>query len=104
MPRLFTLALLAIAAAPISGRSEEPANAEKLFHQFDQPVGPFKLKERNGNYVQDRDLLGKIWIAQFFYPGCNLCSRNTPTMQKLQETYRGKPEVRLVSIDLINTK
>jgi protein SCO1/2/putative membrane protein len=66
------------------------------------PVGPFALKECGGKTIHDRDLLGKIWVAQFFYPGCNLCSKNTPTMQKLQELCRGKSDVRLVSIDLLD--
>jgi protein SCO1/2/putative membrane protein len=102
--RWLALLACAVAVAPVHAHSEPaPSPDEKLFKPFDQPVGDFKLQERNGQYVRTRDLLGKVWVAQFFYPGCNLCSRNTPTMKKLQDHYRGKSDVGLVSIDLIES-
>jgi protein SCO1/2/putative membrane protein len=76
------------------------AQAEKLFQPYGKPVCDFDLEERDGTEIRSRDLLGKIWVVQFFYPGCNLCSKNTPTMKRLQDIYRGKADVRLVSIDL----
>ncbi|MBI2808392.1 MAG: DUF420 domain-containing protein [Planctomycetes bacterium] len=97
--RWFPFLLLALLAQPVLAQAPP---SDILFKPFDQPVGDFTLTERSGKTVRARDLLGKIWVAQFFYPGCNLCSRNTPTMQKLQEHFRGKPDVRLVSIDLID--
>jgi protein SCO1 len=79
-------------------------NEGKLFRPFGESVGDFKLQECNGETIRSRDLLGKIWVAQFFYPGCNLCSRNTPSMKRLQDLYRGKGDVRFVSIDLNDSK
>ncbi len=104
MSRLLALFLLALAAAPAIAQEEKKAGPpdDKPFTALGTPVGDFTLEERSGKHVKARDLLGKIWVAQFFYPGCNLCSRNTPTMQKLQEHYHGKSDVRLVSIDLLN--
>jgi protein SCO1/2/putative membrane protein len=102
MSRLLAIALLLLAASPVcpSDETKGTAKEEKLFRPFGDPVGDFKLQERSGKYVRARDLLGKIWVVQFFYPGCNLCSRNTPTMKKLQDHYRGKADVRFVSIAL----
>lgn len=104
MSRVAALILLALLAGPVLAQedSKAPPKEEKLFRKFDAPVGDFALQERGGKTVRARELLGKIWVAQFFYPGCNLCSRNTPTMQKLQDFYRGKSDVRLVSIDLLD--
>jgi uncharacterized membrane protein YozB (DUF420 family)/cytochrome oxidase Cu insertion factor (SCO1/SenC/PrrC family) len=99
MSRVVALALVLLAAAPLCAQ-DSPPQQEELFRPYEHFVGDFKLTERGGQTVRPRDLLGKIWVAQFFYPGCNLCSRNTPTMQKLQEHYRGKADVRLVSIAL----
>jgi len=90
----FTLPLCAQEGKKDAGKDEI------IFKTYDHPLGPFKLRERSDKFIQDRDLLGKIWVAQFFYPGCNLCSRNTPTMKKLHDHYRSKADVRLVSIDL----
>ena len=100
MVRALVLLLLLFAALPARAQDEAKVKEEKLFHPFGDPVGDFKLQERSGKYVHARDLLGKIWVAQFFYPGCNLCSKNTPTMKRLQDLYRGKADVRLVSIAL----
>src|ERR1043165_60630 len=105
MRHFLVLALCALVASPAVSQEEskDPPKEEKLFRPFDQPVGDFKLQDSNGKDIRTRDLLGKIWVAQFFYPGCNLCSRNTPTVKRLQEIYRGKSDVRLVSIDLVNS-
>ena len=102
MRRLVSLLLLLFAALPAlaqPGKTDAP-----LFKPYVMLIRDFTLEDAAGKNVQARDLLGKIWVAQFFYPGCNLCSRNTPTMKRLQEIYRGKSDVRLVSIDLIHTK
>ena len=98
MPRLLALFLVAVCSCTVSAQEQEaPA---RVFPPFGQPVGNFTLKERSGKMIGPRDLVGKIWVAQFFYPGCNLCSRNTPSMQKLQDANRGRSDVRLVSIAL----
>jgi protein SCO1/2/putative membrane protein len=96
--RLLALVVLLL-AAQCAAAQEKPA---PLFHPFDHEIGDFNLQERVGARVTRRDLLGKIWVVQFFYPRCNLCSKNTPTMQRIQEVYRGNSDVRLVSIALNN--
>jgi protein SCO1 len=104
MSRLLALLLLLFAALPAFAQDDRKAAAKdaRLYHAYDGglQVRDFRLQERSGKYVLARDMLGKIWVVQFFYPGCNLCSRNTPTMQKIQEHYRGKSDVRLVSLPL----
>jgi protein SCO1/2/putative membrane protein len=103
MTRIVAPLLLALLAAPALAQDDTQAAAKAPeFRALDMPVGPFALKERGGKILRDRDLLGKVWVAQFFYPGCNLCSKNTPTMQKLQQLYRGKSDFALVSIDLLD--
>ena len=99
---LVSFLLLAIASLPAFAQPEK--KDAPLFKPYVMLIRDFTLEDSAGKSVSPRDLLGKIWVAQFFYPGCNLCSRNTPTMQRLQEIYRDKPDVRLVSIDLINSK
>jgi protein SCO1/2 len=110
MPRLLLwcadLLLLLLAVGAVGAQSQEsnetpkPPKPPAEFKPLDLPVGAFTLVDRFDREVQARDLLGKIWVVQFFYPGCNYCSRNTPTVQKLQDIYRGKPDVRFVSIAL----
>ena len=106
--RWIALLLVLVTVFPVLAQDgkKNAAKNEKLFHAYSDgglPVGDFRLQERHGQFVRSRDLLGKVWVAQFFYPGCNLCSRNTPTMKSLQDHYRGKADFRLVSIDLIDS-
>ena len=99
MVRILALMLLVLAAGPALAQEEKPSD-DKLFRPFEHSVGDFSLQERSGKSVSACDLRGKIWVVQFFYPGCNFCSKNTPTMVRLQELYRGKADVSLVSIAL----
>lgn len=99
MLRLLALVLLAILAVPV--HAQEDKKDDKLFKPWHHPVGDFTLQERSGKDVRARDLLGKIWVAHFFYPGCTeTCTRTTPNMKRLQEAYRGKSDVRFVSLAL----
>jgi protein SCO1/2/putative membrane protein len=64
-------------------------------------VPPFSLTERSGRTVTRDDLLGKVWVASFFYTTCTAgCSKTTESMQRLQRELAGYPAVTLVSIDL----
>ena len=108
MSRWIALLLVLVTVLPVLAQDgkKDAAKDEKLFHAYADggiPVGDFHLQERGGQYVRAGDLRGKVWVAQFFYPGCNRCSRNTPTMKTLQDLYRGKADVRLVSIDLLDS-
>jgi uncharacterized membrane protein YozB (DUF420 family)/cytochrome oxidase Cu insertion factor (SCO1/SenC/PrrC family) len=100
MARLSALLLLALLAGPLC--AQDAARPE--FKSFGSPVGNFSLEERSGKFVSAGDLRGTIWIAHFFYPGCNLCVRTLPAMKRLQEAYRGKPGVRFVSFALAHGK
>lgn len=63
------------------------------------PVGTFTLTERDGTPFTPEQLRGKVWVAHFFFTTCTgPCTKTVPTMRRLQETFRGKPDVALVSI------
>ncbi len=65
-------------------------------------VPSFTLTERSGRTVTDRDLLGRVWVADFFF---TLCSGPCPTlslrMRSLQESIRRfEGKVKLVSFSV----
>lgn len=104
MSRVFTLLVLLV---PMTALAQEPppapAKTDKLFKPHVFPIRNFTLQERSGEEFSPRDLRGKIWVAHFFFPGCTgICTKTTPQMKRLQEMYRGKADVRLVSIALNN--
>jgi uncharacterized membrane protein YozB (DUF420 family)/cytochrome oxidase Cu insertion factor (SCO1/SenC/PrrC family) len=96
MVRLVAIFLLFI--APLLAAAQE-----KPFKPYAFEVRDFTLQEAAGNDFRPRDLRGKIWVAHFFFPGCTeVCTKTTPNMKRLQDHYRGKLDVRLVSIALNN--
>src|SRR5687767_14693092 len=94
MSRVLALCLLVFAAGQACAQDDNP------FKKYGQPVNNFILRNLDGEEITALDLRGSIWVVNFFVPGCNECSKANPAMKRLQEIYRGKPGVKLVSIAL----
>ncbi|MCE0522151.1 MAG: SCO family protein [Methylacidiphilales bacterium] len=61
-------------------------------------VPPFALTERSGKTITNRDLDGKIWVADFIYTTCpGPCPLITADMVKIQAAVAHDPQVQLVS-------
>ncbi len=64
-------------------------------------VPDFSLIERSGRRVGRSDLLGKIWVVDFFYTRCtDTCPLQSAHMARLQADLSGQRDVRLVSISI----
>ncbi|MFQ5882997.1 MAG: SCO family protein [Candidatus Methylomirabilales bacterium] len=64
-------------------------------------VPPFSLVERSGRRVTRADLIGKVWIVNFFYTHCpDTCPLQTAHMAQLQQAFATAPDLRLVSITI----
>jgi len=64
-------------------------------------VPDFALVERSGRRVTRTELLGKVWIANFFYTECTeTCPLQSASMARLQADLAGEKDVRLVSISI----
>ena len=62
---------------------------------------PFALTERSGKTTTNRDLAGKIWVADFVYTTCpGPCPILTGNMAKLQDLVTHDPQVMLVSFSV----
>lgn len=61
-------------------------------------VPPFSLTERSGREITNRDLDGKIWVADFVYTTCpGPCPLVTANMALLQKAVANDPHVQLVT-------
>jgi protein SCO1/2 len=64
-------------------------------------VPDFALVERSGRQITRADLLGKVWIVNFFYTECpDVCPLESTHMARLQHELAQAPDVRLVSISV----
>lgn len=62
-------------------------------------VPAFSLLERNRRRIDLRDLIGKVWITNFFYTHCpDTCPIQSAQMRELQAEFKNERELRLVSI------
>ena len=64
-------------------------------------VPPFSLIERSGKTTTLADLRGTIWIADFIYTTCqDTCPMQTAEMAQLQEQWKDRPGLKLVSFSV----
>ena len=64
-------------------------------------VPQFSLVERNGKATTLADLRGSIWIADFIYTTCqDTCPLQTAEMARLQEQWKDKAGLKLVSFSV----
>jgi protein SCO1/2/putative membrane protein len=75
------------------------AGAVQLWLRRGPPRAPdFRLVERSGRTVSRRDLLGKVWVADFVFTRCQL---TCPVMASAMDGLASKlPEVRFVSFSV----
>ncbi len=70
---------------------------EPLKKYYDAPH--FTLTERSGQPFDSASLRGKVWVADFFFTGCQgTCLVLTQRVAKLHSAFRDEPGVRFVSI------
>lgn len=64
-------------------------------------VPDFSLIERSGRQVRLSDLRGKVWVVDFIYTACqDSCPLQSAEMSKLQEEFKGRRRLVLVSISV----
>lgn len=61
-------------------------------------VSDFSLTDQTGKTVTRADFSNSITVVDFFFARCQgICPRMTSQMQRVYETFRGNPEVKLLS-------
>jgi protein SCO1/2 len=66
----------------------------KKFHK----IAPFSMTNQNGNRITERDYLGKIYVADFFFTTCpSICPMMTANMGQLQNEFLQDPLVKFLS-------
>ena len=66
----------------------------KKFHK----IAPFSMTNQNGNRITERDYLGKIYVADFFFTTCpSICPMMTANMGQLQNEFLQDPQVKFLS-------
>jgi protein SCO1/2/putative membrane protein len=95
------LALAFLACGCNSTSSEKPPSFDSLQQDLGE-VADFTLTDQTGATVRRSDLLGKVWVASFFFTCCTQgCATNMDNLAQLQKELSFYPNVRLVSFSLL---
>ena len=79
------------------GAENPPVTASSQLRKL-SIIPPFVLTERSGKTITNRDLSGKIWVADFVYTTCpGPCPLVTASMAKIQAAVAHDPQVQLVT-------
>src|SRR5215469_16947314 len=72
---------------------------------FGSPVLPvlsyvpqFAFSDQEGRIITDRDLEGKVYVAEYFFTTCKgICPKLNTNMKKIALDFAGEPDFRIVS-------
>lgn len=74
---------------PVTGKP-----GDTTFHS----IAPFNLLSQDGVAFTEKNLDGKIYVADFFFATCKtICPKMSMQMKRVQEAYKDDPEILLVS-------
>lgn len=77
----------------------------KLVPGFGKPELPvlsnvphFAFDNQEGKTITDKDLVGKVYVAEYFFTTCRgICPKLNTNMKKVAEDYAGEPDFRILS-------
>ena len=73
--------------------TKSEASSEGMHH-----IGPFTLVNQNGEIISNKNVNGKVYVANFFFTTCgSICPRMMINIKKVQEQFANEEEVRFLS-------
>lgn len=61
-------------------------------------IGPFAFKNQDGKIITEKDIDGKIFIAEFFFTTCEgICPKMNDNLVRVYEAFRQNDDIRLLS-------
>ena len=74
------------------------ANAQEVSQKISHTIGPFALTDQHGQRITERDITGKIHVANFIFTSCgSICPFMTKHLKLAQDAFRTDINVVLLS-------
>jgi protein SCO1/2 len=74
-----------------------PGYADKKFPSLNY-VQPFSFTNQDGGQVTQQDVLGKVYVAEYFFTTCpSICPKMNTNMKKIYESYKDEPDFLILS-------
>ncbi len=79
---------------PYYGDKIAETGGDTIFHT----VMDFSLINQEGKTITQKDLKGKIYVADYFFANCkNICPKMSTQLERVQERFKNDPTVMIVS-------
>lgn len=77
---------------------EEMVDPELLRIGYGHTIGNFSFTDQNGKAFSRKDVIGKIFVAEYFFTTCGtICPIMNQQMQRVQAAFKKNPNVELLS-------
>lgn len=74
-----------------------PGYGDKKFPSLNF-VQPFTFTNQDGDLVTQQDVLGKVYVAEYFFTTCpSICPKMNTNMKKIYEKYKDEPDFLILS-------
>lgn len=74
-----------------------PGYGEKSFRVLSQ-VKPFTFTNQNGKMISEQNVLGKVYVAEYFFTSCTgICPELNTNMKDIYEKYKDEPNFLILS-------
>lgn len=61
-------------------------------------IPPFSFTDQEGNTITEKNVAGKIYVADFFFTSCpGICPKLMKNLKLVQDTFRNDPDIVLLS-------
>lgn len=75
-----------------------PVYGEKNDDSTEHKIAAWKFTDQNGQIISQKDLDGKIYVADFFFTTCEgICPKMSNQMQRVAEQFKGTEKVHFLS-------
>ncbi|HRH65397.1 MAG TPA: SCO family protein [Bacteroidia bacterium] len=79
---------------PVLGPVTVNAQGDSVFHS----IAPFSLQNQEGRTITEKDLEGKIVVANFFFATCKtICPKMNEQFKRVQEKYKDAGRLQMLS-------
>lgn len=79
---------------PFLGPKSMDAKGDTVYHQ----IPPFRFLNQDSVFVSEKDVAGKVYVADFFFTTCpTICPKMKTQMLRIYERYKARDEVRILS-------
>lgn len=79
---------------PVIGPFDISVNGDTVYHT----IPHFEFTNQQGKIISDKNLEGKIYVANFFFATCKtVCPKMNEQVQRVQETFKDVKDLQLLS-------